>query len=188
MCSDIEEDNGDTTGAEESRFKSLAPSSHWTIFIWWQVLGDHQQMPETISKSVLVHMSDNIWACRRFKILLCEKCFDWKLHRRSPAASERARYRAAGSSGRSYRSHINMIWHCFNKKSFFSVYLDTINGRKISRNLAGALVSVSPAVPQPGRKKKSHVRTPVLHVWCRALFPFHISRVFVVKCSLRAAC
>lgn len=187
-----------------------------TILARRQVLRNRRQMPEITGKSALVHASDNhavwmnkdanwenhrrvadareifgmlnIWTCRRFKILLCEKCFDWKLHRRSPAASERARYRAAGSSGRSYRSHINMIWHCFNKKSFFSVYLDTINGRKISRNLAGALVSVSPAVPQPGRKKKSHVRTPVLHVWCRALFPFHISRVFVVKCSLRAAC
>ncbi len=47
----------------------------------------------------------NIWSCRRFKILLCEWVLtgsDWKIHRRWPTANERARYRTAGSSGRSF--------------------------------------------------------------------------------------
>ncbi len=47
----------------------------------------------------------NIWSCRRFTILLCEWVLtgsDWKIHRRWPTATERARYRAAGSSRRSF--------------------------------------------------------------------------------------
>ncbi len=47
----------------------------------------------------------NIWSCRRFTGLLCEWVLtgsDWKIHRRWPTATERARYRAAGSSRRSF--------------------------------------------------------------------------------------
>ncbi len=47
----------------------------------------------------------NIWSCRRFTSLLCEWVLtgsDWKIHRRWPTATERARYRAAGSSRRSF--------------------------------------------------------------------------------------
>jgi len=45
----------------------------------------------------------------------------------------------------------------FQKKGFFSVYLDPRNGRKTCRNLTGAPVSVWRfiwAVPQPGWKWK----------------------------------
>ncbi len=47
----------------------------------------------------------NIWSCQRFSILLCEWVLtgsDWKIHQRWPTANESARYRAAGSSRRSF--------------------------------------------------------------------------------------
>ncbi len=87
-------------------------------------------MPEIGGKSVLVHASDshtvwiikdaiwenrrcvadaheifgmlNIWSYLWFTILLCEMSSDWNIHRRCPTANERARYRAAGSSGRTF--------------------------------------------------------------------------------------
>ena len=92
-----------------------------------QVLRNRRQMPEITGKSVLVHASDNhavwmskdaiwenhrrvadareifgmlnIWDCRQFKILLCEKCSDWKLHRRWPTANERADTEQRGVRG-----------------------------------------------------------------------------------------
>ncbi len=100
------------------------------FFTRQQVLINRWQMPEIGGKWVLVHASDNqavwiikdaiwgnrrgvadvreifgmlnIWSCRRFTITLCAMISDWKLHRRWPSANERQRYRAEGSSGRSY--------------------------------------------------------------------------------------
>ncbi len=97
------------------RLELVMPSSHCTIlagfFTRRQVLINRWQMPKIGGKSVLIHASDNravwiikdaIWENRRFKILLCEMSSDWNVHRRWPTANERARYRAAGSSGRTF--------------------------------------------------------------------------------------
>ncbi len=104
------------------------PSSHCTIlerfFTRRQVLINRRQMPEIGGKSVFVHASDNqavwiikdaIWGNRRcvadareiFELSAIQNpavwmSSDWKIHRWWPTANERARYRAAGSSGRSF--------------------------------------------------------------------------------------
>ena len=158
-----------------------------------QVLRNRRQMPEIIGKSVLVHASDNhavwmskdgiwenrrrvadaceifgmlnIWTCRRFKILLCEKCSDWKLHRRWPTANERARYRAAGSSGRSYRPQYQQAWLLF--FFLFSLQNSAQAIRKASF-LRATIFNNNPSLTWELRSCTCDI----------ALFPCHISCVF----------
>ncbi len=44
----------------------------------------------------------NIWSCQQFTFLLCEWVLTEKIHQWWPTANERARYSAAGSSGRTF--------------------------------------------------------------------------------------
>ncbi len=89
----------------------LMPSSLARFFTRWQVLINRRQMPEIGGKSVLVHASDNravnlnIWHAKYLELSAIQNLAvwmssDWIIHWRWPTANERARYRAAGSSGR----------------------------------------------------------------------------------------
>ncbi len=64
----------------------------------------------------------NIWSCLRFTILLCEWVLT-EIHRRWHTANERARYRAAGSSGRAF-----FFFFFFTKLLMVTFYFFTCSG------------------------------------------------------------